>query len=102
MLQNRTVIREHLARTLSLRLSIKLQDANKYINTLISCITNALIQGKIVKLRGFGSFIIFNRKERIGINLKTGEKMIIGARKAIRFKTSTILKNSINNDIYMT
>ena len=53
---------------------------------------------KKVTIAKFGTFILRNKKERIGRNPKTKEVKIISSRKVVLFKPSKELKNYINND----
>ena len=57
---------------------------------------NIILKGK-VKIAKFGTFILRNKKERIGRNPKTKEKKIISERNVILFKPSNELKKYINN-----
>ena len=51
---------------------------------------------KIVKIAKFGTFILREKKSRIGRNPKTKEKKMISQRKIVLFKPSKELKKSIN------
>ena len=51
---------------------------------------------KIVKIAKFGTFILREKKSRIGRNPKTKEKKMITQRKVVLFKPSKELKKSIN------
>ena len=59
-------------------------------------ISNALIEGKNVKLSSFGTFIPRQKRERIGRNPKTGVSATIDARRVISFKASKLMKERIN------
>ena len=49
-----------------------------------------------VKLSSFGSFVVRQKKERLGRNPKTGEPACISARRILTFKPSPTLKKRIN------
>ena len=51
---------------------------------------------KIVKIAKFGTFILREKKSRIGRNPKTKEKKMISQRKVVLYKPSKELKKSIN------
>ena len=51
---------------------------------------------KIVKIAKFGTFILREKKSRIGRNPKTKEKKLISNRNVVLFKPSNELKNYIN------
>ena len=56
-----------------------------------------LIESKKVKIAKFGTFILRNKRQRIGRNPKTKEQSIISQRNVILFKPSKELKKYINN-----
>jgi DNA-binding protein HU-beta len=54
-----------------------------------------LKKGHSVVLTGFGSFVVVQRKARVGINPATGKKMNIPAKKVPRFKPGKDLKEAV-------
>ena len=62
----------------------------------VDVVTEALVKGDKVSLKGFGNFEVRERGERIGRNPRTGETMTIAASKAPAFKSSSALKNAVN------
>jgi integration host factor subunit alpha len=54
--------------------------------------TASLAVGKEVKLSGFGTFDLRDKKERPGRNPKTGEKVMIPARRVVTFRAGDKLK----------
>ena len=50
-----------------------------------------------VKISNFGTFILRNKKARVGRNPKTKEEAVISQRNVILFKPSKLLKDKINN-----
>ena len=61
-------------------------------NQFFEQITEMLSKGEDVKLSSFGNFVIRNKSQRPGRNPKTGEEVIISARKVITFKAGPKLK----------
>ena len=57
-----------------------------------------LVDGNSVKLSSFGSFMVRQKKERIGRNPKTKEEAVIDARRVVVFRASKELKNKIVNE----
>ena len=64
----------------------------------LSIILDELIQNKKVKIPKFGSFILRNKKSRVGRNPKTLEKKIITERNVVLFRPSKELKKKLNNN----
>ena len=58
---------------------------------------DALSEGEHLKLSGFGTFSVKHKKPRIGRNPRSGEEMMISARRVLSFKPSQILKRAVNN-----
>lgn len=58
---------------------------------------DALSVGEHLKLSGFGTFSVKHKKPRIGRNPRSGEEMMISARRVLSFKPSQILKRAVNN-----
>ena len=71
-------------------------DVDKVITSFIEVVTDALVKGEKVSLKGFGNFEIRERGERTGRNPRTGETMTISASTAPAFKASSALKNAVN------
>ena len=66
------------------------------IDDILEIILKNIITHKKVKIAKFGTFILRNKKERLGRNPKTKEVKIIKARKVILFKASKEFKKFIN------
>jgi len=58
-----------------------------------------LQRGERVQIVGFGSFMVRQKKERVGRNPKTGEEIVIAPRKVLTFKPSKILRDLVNNGV---
>jgi len=69
--------------------------AEKAVTATIDSIAGALRKGKNVQLIGFGTFKVVNRKARIGVNPKTGEKIKIKASKTVKFAAGKELKSKL-------
>jgi integration host factor subunit alpha len=59
-------------------------------------ITECLERGEPVRLSSFGSFVVRERRQRLGRNPKTGRQVKIPVRRVLLFKPSAILKARIN------
>ena len=65
------------------------------VDSVFNEISKSLIDGKDVKISSFGTFIVRNKKERIGRNPKTGEEVAITARQVVTFRSSNVLKSEV-------
>jgi len=72
------------------------EQARMAVESLLAGITQSLKKGETVSLRDLGTFKCVQRKARQGINPRTGEKIRIKARKAVRFSSGTKLQKAVN------
>jgi integration host factor subunit beta len=66
------------------------------VDAVFSSIVEALTQGDKIELRGFGSFRIRRRGSRTGRNPKTGQGVVVPAKKVPYFKPGKELRELIN------
>lgn len=67
-----------------------LAQSNNYLNEVLGLISGTLKGGEDVFLRGFGSFMIKQRKPRRTMSLNTRKMITIPARKVVKFKTQIL------------
>ncbi|HFQ91044.1 MAG TPA: HU family DNA-binding protein, partial [Desulfobulbus sp.] len=60
--------------------------AERGLNTMLTSMTSAIQEGERVTLVGFGSFSLVERAPRVGRNPKTGERVCIPPRRAVKFR----------------
>jgi integration host factor subunit alpha len=92
----KTLTRAHVVSAITDVFDVTKHEASDLVEDVLNTISSTLTDGKSVKLAGFGTFSVRNKKERIGRNPKTMEKAIISSRKAVSFKPSVLLKKAIN------
>ena len=71
-------------------------DAGKAVEATFDAITSALSGGGEVRLVGFGTFSVAQRRASTGRNPRTGEAIQIPASKQAKFKAGKALKDSVN------
>ena len=71
-------------------------DATKATEGVFEAITSALQSGDDVRLIGFGTFSVADRKASVGRNPRTGETIQIKAAKNPAFKAGKGLKEAVN------
>jgi nucleoid DNA-binding protein len=65
------------------------------IDGFLATITWAVSNDKRVALRGFGSFDAVQRRARVTRNPRTGEKMMVAARRAVVFRPAKELREGV-------
>ena len=81
-----------LVKAVSEKADITLKQAVTVVDAVLDSIKEALQKGEEVRLIGFGTFKIVTRKERQGVNPKTGEKITIPSKKIVKFSPGKDLK----------
>ncbi len=66
------------------------------VDAVFSSVIEALQGGDKIELRGFGSFRVRHRASRTGRNPKTGEGVLVPAKKVPYFKPGKELRELIN------
>jgi len=66
------------------------------IEVILAELTSAITSGEGVEVRGFGGFYRRHRKERLGINPRTGKKTEVAAKFVPFFKPGKFLKDAVN------
>jgi integration host factor subunit beta len=71
-------------------------DADAAVKALLDAMSEALMQGHRIEIRGFGSFSINRRPPRIGRNPRTGERVDIPERRVLHFKPGKALREAVS------
>ena len=90
------ISKDEILKTINNSLGTPLSLSEKILNETLNIIIDGLNSENIVKIKGFGTFKILNKKSRIGRNPKTGKTHLIDARKTVSFYPSKNFKKVIN------
>lgn len=71
------------------------RDAEYAVKTILDAISQALVRGHRIEIRGFGSFTINRRPSRIGRNPRSGEAVAIPEKRVPHFKPGKSLRETI-------
>ena len=88
--------KKDLVNLIYMRIGFSKQISEILIDEFFSLIIMNLKKEKKIKISNFGTFIIREKKTRIGRNPKTKEEKMISARNVILFKPSKDFKDFIN------
>ena len=72
------------------------RDVERIVNTVFEEITDAMVHGERVELRGFGAFSVKQRGARLGRNPRTGEAVSVDSKRVPFFKTGKLLRDRLN------
>ncbi len=77
--------------------NFKKSELEVIIDTFNNSLQNALLMGRKVELRGFGTFFIKKIKEKYSArNPKTGKLIYVPQKNKVRFRASKKLRNLLN------
>lgn len=90
-----TLTRADLAEAINRKMGLSRAESLDIVENVLSHMCEALVEGKNVKISGFGSFVLRDKKERVGRNPKTGVEVPITPRRVLTFRASQLLKERI-------
>ena len=93
---DKTTTRSTLSEAVFKNVGLSRNESANLVDSVFSEILASLIKGDDVKISSFGTFIVREKKERIGRNPKTGEEVPITARSVVTFRASNVLKSKVN------
>ena len=94
-----TVTRADLAEAVYREIGLSRSESSELVESVINQIGTALLKGETVKLAGFGTFSLRDKKERMGRNPKTGKEVPITSRRVLVFKPSQILRDRVDSSL---
>ena len=84
-----------LVKSIAEKANLKQADIENLVNAFIETVSDELSNKGKVTLVGFGTFTVAHRKEKTGVNPKTGEKITIKAKHVPVFKPGKALKDLV-------
>jgi len=94
-MSQKTLTQADLIIALAQELNISLLEAKPIFVSILSLMSESIINNKKLKLSNFGTFNVKNKNARMGRNVKTGEEALIEARKIMLFKPALCLRNIV-------
>ena len=75
------------------------RDAESAVKALLDAMSEALVKGHRIELRGFGSFSVNRRPPRMGRNPRSGEQVVIPEKLVPHFKPGKALRESVDKQL---
>jgi integration host factor subunit beta len=72
------------------------RDAEFAVKTILDAVSDALVRGHRIEIRGFGSFSVNRRPPRIGRNPRSGESVEIPEKRVPHFKPGKALREAVD------
>ncbi len=73
-----------------------IKDAELTVKTILDTLVQALAEGQRIEIRGFGSFGVNTRPPRVGRNPRSGEKVMVQAKRVPHFKAGKELRERVD------
>ena len=90
-----TLTRADLADVVHREIGLSRAESAGIVERIPHHMCHALSDGANVKISGFGSFILRDKRERVGRNPKTGVEVPITPRRVMTFRASQIMRDRI-------
>ena len=90
-----TLTRADLAETVNRKMGLSRAESLDLVEQILATMCTAMADGENVKISGFGSFILRDKRERVGRNPKPGVEVPITPRRVMTFRASQKLKDRI-------
>jgi integration host factor subunit alpha len=84
-----------MAEKLFEELGLNKREAKELVEVFFDELRDALERGEVIKLSGFGNFVLRDKNQRPGRNPKTGEEIPITARRVVTFRPGQKLKAKV-------
>ena len=94
---DKTTTRSTLSEAVFKNVGLSRNESATLVDSVFDEILKSLIQGADVKISSFGTFVVRQKKERVGRNPKTGQEVPITARSVVTFRASNVLKSKVNS-----
>jgi integration host factor subunit alpha len=90
-----TLTRADLAEAINRKMGLSRAESLDLVEAILAHMCHSMSEGENVKISGFGTFVLRDKRERVGRNPKTGIEVPITPRRVMTFRASQKLKDRI-------
>ncbi|MAK64507.1 MAG: integration host factor subunit alpha [Maricaulis sp.] len=98
-MSDKTLTRADLAEAVYQEVGLSRQESADLVQSVLTMVSDTLAAGENVKLSSFGSFLLRDKRGRVGRNPKTGVEVPIEERRVLVFKPSQVLKERVDSSL---
>ncbi|KMK67387.1 integration host factor subunit alpha [Puniceibacterium sp. IMCC21224] len=91
----KTLTRMDLSEAVFREVGLSRNESAELVETVLSHMSDALVEGEQVKISSFGTFSVREKAARVGRNPKTGEEVPIQPRRVLTFRPSHLMKDRV-------
>lgn len=92
MIKKNRLNKRALARRISEHGGMKVDDAERFLDSLVEVFRKTMESNGEIILQNMGSFSVTERAERLGFNPVSGENMLLKAKRRVKFVASGTLR----------
>lgn len=94
-MSEKTLTRLDLSEAVFREVGLSRNDSSQLVESVLTHMSDALVQGEQVKISSFGTFSVRDKAARVGRNPKTGEEVPISPRRVLTFRPSHLMKDRV-------
>jgi len=98
-LEGEGMTRVDIAKMVATGIGVSRTEAAELVDAVLKTICQTLEDGDGIKLSGFGQFKLRDKRSRIGRNPRTGEDVMISARRVVTFHPGAKMLERINRKV---
>ena len=87
--------KKELVNAIAADADLSIKDAGKALNSFVASFAAAMKKGERIQLPGMGTFSVAERSARVVRNPRTGDKLNVPAKKAVKFKAAPALNEEL-------
>ena len=87
---------QDLADALASRKNISRREADTFVRNFFECVTLCVVDDKVLKIKGLGTFKLIEVASRESVNVNTGERIVIPGHSKVSFAPDTSLRDQVN------
>ena len=91
-----TLTKDHLVQSIKKNTGMRRVQSKRMVENLFEILKDNLANGEDVLISGFEKFSVRTKNGRRGRNPATGEDLMLGSRRVVRFRCSEVLRDKIN------
>lgn len=92
----RTITRSDIAEAVRREVRLSRSESDSLVKSALDAVANAVVAGDSVKVSGFGTFTVRQKRGRVGRNPKTGIEVPISPRRVLTFRASQVMRGRIS------
>ncbi|MGO4853210.1 integration host factor subunit alpha [Phaeovulum sp. W22_SRMD_FR3] len=94
-MSDKTLTRMDLSEAVFREVGLSRNESAQLVESVLTHMSDALVQGEMVKISSFGTFSVREKASRMGRNPKTGEEVPISPRRVLSFRPSHLMKDRV-------